>query len=216
MALDTILVDGHKQFVSHTYHNELTKYENLAKNGQPPHTLLITCSDSRIVPHDIFGAGPGDLFMVRNIAAQVSPFVAVSESTSSQAALEYGVTALKVRNIIVMGHTGCGGIAHVAAGNACPDFGTPSLVSTWMRPLDTWIKNHGDTLPSEPQARASALEITSIGVSVQNLGTFPFISEAIKRGDLNIHGTLYDIHTGLLHLVKETPSGDFILKDLSG
>ena len=104
------LVIGFKNFRATYFQNNSQIFQKLAKDGQSPKTMVICCSDSRVEPSILFGTGPGDLFIVRNVANLVPPF-ASKNSVSTGAALEYAVKSLRVKDIIVLGHAHCGGVA---------------------------------------------------------------------------------------------------------
>src|SRR6478752_7540289 len=97
------LLNGYRNFMSGRYAHERDCYRNLAEEGQNPTTLVIACSDSRSAPETIFDAGPGELFVVRNVANMVPPYEPDGEFHSTSAALEFGVMSLRVKNIVVMG-----------------------------------------------------------------------------------------------------------------
>ncbi|GHF21092.1 carbonic anhydrase [Kordiimonas sediminis] len=207
--MDQKLKDGYQHFLTHRFQEDRALYEELATMGQTPHTLMIACSDSRVLPQHILNSGPGDLFLVRNVAALVPPYEADDGYHGTSAAIEFAVTVLKVQNIMVMGHTGCGGVGHVAQGHACPTSGTRSFVSQWMAPLDSWMQKNTGILSSDLKARSSMLERAAINMSIDNLKTFPFIQERLAEKSLNIHGTIFDIHTGELNVVTQCDDGTF-------
>src|SRR6187402_3680550 len=104
------LLAGYRNFMDGRYASESQRYRALAKEGQAPETMVIACCDSRAAPEAIFDAGPGELFVVRNVANLVPPYAPDGEFHSTSAALEFAVQSLKVTNIVVMGHGRCGGI----------------------------------------------------------------------------------------------------------
>src|SRR5690606_4583725 len=104
------LLAGHRNFMSGHYAAESGRYRALARDGQTPETMVIACCDSRSAPEVIFGAGPGELFVLRNVANLIPPYEPDGEFHSTSAALEFAVQSLKVKNIVVMGHGRCGGI----------------------------------------------------------------------------------------------------------
>ncbi|EJZ20821.1 carbonic anhydrase, partial [Rhizobium sp. Pop5] len=106
----TLLLDGYRNFMNGRYADARDRYRQLAENGQSPSTLVIACSDSRAAPELIFDAGPGELFVIRNVANMVPPYEPDGHFHSTSAALEFAVQALKVSDIVVMGHGRCGGI----------------------------------------------------------------------------------------------------------
>ena len=103
------LLDGYRIFKEHRYADQKEIYTTLAETGQTPETLVIACCDSRAAPETVFNAGPGELFVVRNVANLVPPNKPADGYDSTSAALEFAVQALRVKNIVVMGHARCGG-----------------------------------------------------------------------------------------------------------
>src|ERR1700749_1630896 len=104
------LIAGYRRFRAGTWREERDRFEELSRLGQKPRALVIACSDSRADPQMIFDAVPGELFVVRNVANLVPPYGPDSHHHGTSAALEFGVRALKVEHILVMGHAMCGGI----------------------------------------------------------------------------------------------------------
>lgn len=181
---------------------EVARYAELAEKGQNPTAMIITCCDSRVLISEIFGEGPGDFFIHRNIANLVPPYEPDGESHGTSAAIEYAVIALKVRHLIVMGHHACGGVrgCHDMLAGLAPDLDTPtSFVGTWLRLL----KPGFETLAGRGlgyEARIAALEKEAVLVSLKNLMTFPFVSEGVASGSLQLHGVWKDIRDGGLEL----------------
>ena len=111
------LIEGYRQFREQVWPAERARYEALAHWGQSPDTMIIACSDSRVDPQTIFGAVPGEMFVLRNVAALVPPYQPDSGGYhGSSAALEFGVRVLKVSTIVVLGHAQCGGVKAMALG----------------------------------------------------------------------------------------------------
>lgn len=168
--------------------------------GQSPPTMIITCCDSRVLVADIFGDQPGDFFIHRNIANLVPPHEPDGRSHGTSAAIEYAVIALHVRHLVVMGHSGCGGVrgCHDMLAGLAPGLDTPtSYVGTWLRLLKPGFDGlAGRGLAYE--ARIATLEKEAVLVSLQNLMTFPFVSAAIEAGELQLHGVWKNIRDGAL------------------
>ena len=116
---DTLL-QGYSRFMTGRYAEERARYRTLAETGQKPTTLIIACCDSRAAPETIFNAGPGELFVIRNVANLVPPYAPDGEHHSTSAALEFAVQSLRVKHIVVMGHGRCGGISAALDPNAEP------------------------------------------------------------------------------------------------
>jgi carbonic anhydrase len=180
------------------------RYRQLAERGQRPETMVIACSDSRSAPETIFDAAPGELFVHRNVANLIPPFDADGHQHGTSAALEFAVTQLKVRNIVVMGHGRCGGIeAYLAKGSTD---GT-DFIGRWIGLIAPAAAMIADD-PVESAARQRALEFASIRQGIENLRTFPWIAAAEAAGTLLLHGAWFDIGTGEL-LVLDPASGEF-------
>src|SRR4051794_41642741 len=113
------LLDGYRTFTTQRLPTEQSRYRELSERGQSPAVMLIGCCDSRVSPEVIFDAGPGELFVVRNIANLVPPYQPDGALHGVSAALEYAVEVLNVRHIVVLGHAGCGGV-RAFADNAAP------------------------------------------------------------------------------------------------
>jgi carbonic anhydrase len=196
------LLPGYARFRATQWPIQREVFEHLAERGQKPRALVIACSDSRCDPALVFDAGPGELFIVRNVANLVPPYAPDGEYHGTSAALEFGVRALEVPQIVVMGHAMCGGIAALMGGvpDTCPDFIRP-----WMSIADkararVWSCDDG----SDP---VRACEYEAVRVSLENLRTFPWISEREAQGSLTLHGAFFDIRTGLLEQLR--PDGNF-------
>lgn len=200
------LIAGFRRFRERYFQghdHEHSAYQRLVSNGQTPKTLLIGCSDSRVDPAILTGASPGDLFVVRNVAALVPPCEPATvglHGTSS--AIEFAVTNLKVENIIILGHRQCGGIRALMRGDADKPH---TFVGKWM----TIVKDVREKVEREhPEAteegRCRFGEMESIRVSLENLRTFPFVAEAIASRNLNLIGIYFDLEQGELWEYNET------------
>ncbi len=173
-------------------------FRRLAEEGQRPRTMVISCCDSRVNITHIFGADQGEFFMHRNIANLVPPYNPDGDHHGTSAAIEYGVTALNVANLIVVGHSQCGGVAGCDAmcnGHAPELESKTSFVGTWLNMLRPGHERVKD-LPDEE--RLTALEKEGVIVSLENLATFPFISERIADGRLALHGLWKNIADGTI------------------
>ncbi len=115
------LVEGYRTFLTGRFPSEHERFRELAEKGQRPRTMIIGCSNSRVSPEAIFDAGPGELFVLRNIANLIPPYEPDDHYHGVSSALEYAVMALKVRHIVVLGHAQCGGVAAFAGSLADPD-----------------------------------------------------------------------------------------------
>src|SRR5665647_93612 len=110
MTFPQRLIDGYNAFAAGRLPQEQDRYRELAEGGQTPQVMVIDCCDSRVSPEVIFDARPGELFVVRNVANIVPPYAPDGQAHGVSAALEFGVAALKVQHIVVLGHAHCGGV----------------------------------------------------------------------------------------------------------
>jgi carbonic anhydrase len=203
------LIDGYRAFAAGRLEQEYQRYRSLATEGQSPSIMLIGCCDSRAAPETIFDAGPGELFVVRNVANLVPPYEPDGEYHSTSAALEFAVAVLKVRHIVVLGHGRCGGIsAALNAGSGTEPLSEGDFIGKWMSLLAPAASTLGGASLLTAGERQTALERISIRHSIANLRSFPFIAEGEQAGRLSLSGAWFDISTGELW-VMETETGDF-------
>ena len=188
------LIEGYRKFRAETWPAERARYEALARWGQSPETLVIACSDSRVDPQTIFGAVPGELFVVRNVAALVPKYEPDPGHHGTSAALEFGVKVLKVARIVVLGHGQCGGVRAMA-------YGPPPQARDFIA---SWVEIGAPALDAGagPEPKLDRIEAEVVRVSLGNLRTFPWIAEAEAAGRLTLQGYLFDVHTGVLASVE--------------
>ncbi len=206
------LIAGYRRFRSSRYREEADRYEDLA-DGQSPGTMIIACADSRVDPATIFGAAPGELFVVRNVANLVPPCVDTLTSLhGTSAALEFAITGLGVKNLVVMGHGGCGGVAASLA--TAENKWVGRYIAPWVDLLSVARDEvtADNSLESETQ-RQLALEQRGIRLSLENLMTFPFVSSAVAQGALTLHGAWFSIGDGILHWLNGE-TGEFETIDI--
>lgn len=196
------LTDRYHRFKHRIFVPNADQYEELARYGQNPDTMLISCCDSRVDPETIFNAMPGELFVIRNVANLVPPYETGGKFHGVSAGIEFAVLNLRIKNLIVMGHSGCGGVK--AALNQHAAIQTEAqFISRWMSMLDE-ARLHvlaAHQMASEGD-RLKALEQAGIKTSIKNLRTFPFIKELESKGKLNLHGAYFDIATGTLSVLN--------------
>jgi len=193
------LMNGYRRFLSTRYAQEAAVYHSLAKGGQAPRTMIIACCDSRVDPAAIFNAGPGELFIVRNVANLVPPFEPQGDYHGTSAALEFAVTGLEVENIVVLGHARCGGVS-AFLNNLNEPVTKPSFIDRWMSLLNAArIEAFRDATGKTDEELQKALEHASVRHSLDNLLTFPFIKERHTNGQLRLRGGYFDIADGTLH-----------------
>ncbi len=201
MALPDQLRDGYANFRAGRYLSESERYRRLGEGSQKPRIMIIACCDSRAAPETIFDAGPGEMFVVRNVANLVPPYTPDGGHHSTSAALEFGVMSLGVRHIVVMGHGRCGGI-RAAVQDSSPLTHT-DFIGSWMRA----IKDVTRIVPREEGADDALherhIERASIEHSLANLRTFPWIRMKENKRELALHGVWFDISMGELHAYDE-------------
>jgi carbonic anhydrase len=203
-----VLADRYRRFKHQIYHPNAENYQELAKDGQSPDTMLISCCDSRVLPETIFNALPGELFVVRNVANLVPPYETSGQFHGVSAAIEFAVLNLRVKNVVVMGHSGCGGVKSVLHQSAAIQT-EAKFISRWMSMLEdarlTVLASHQMSTDAD---RLEALEKEGIKTSIKNLRSFPLVAEREEKGKLNLHGAHFDIKTGTLSVLSHS-RGEF-------
>ena len=194
---------GYRAFLDNRFAHERQRYEELA-DGQSPETMVIGCCDSRVSPQVIFDAGPGELFVARNIANLVPPHETGGQFHGTSAALEFAVQALKVKHIVVLGHARCGGI-RAFADKAAP-LSPGDFIGQWMSLIAPAAERV--TLLGDGPDDLRPLEHAAIELSLGNLMTFPWIRARVERGELHLHGAFFGVADGVL-LVRNPATGEF-------
>ena len=167
------LINKYRDWKESSFAQEKDHFERLAKEGQSPKYMIISCVDSRVDPNAIFKSKAGEMLVHRNIANIVPPYSQLTEHSGTIAAIEFGVTALNIKNIIIIGHSGCGGIKngyHMCHEN---NFDDNSSISNWLallRPVYDKISGEGK------DEKVKFMEKESIIVSLENLSKYPFIN----------------------------------------
>lgn len=201
------LLNGYRNFMSGRFSEQQARYKALAETGQKPKTLVIACCDSRSAPETIFDSGPGELFVIRNVANLVPPYEPDGQFHSTSAALEFAVQSLKVSDIVVMGHGRCGGISAALDADAEP-LSPGDFIGKWMGMLKPVAEQMQGAEMLTTAERQRALERVSIRNSINNLRTFPCVRILEERGRIQLHGAWFDISTGELW-VMDAKTGDF-------
>ena len=195
------LHDGYSAFRTKRYAEEADRFRTLAE-GQSPKVMVVGCADSRVDPATIFSAAPGELFVVRNVAALVPPYEEEGVYHGTSAALEYAVTRLGVETILVLGHGMCGGVAAALA--AAEDRTIGQFIGPWVSQLsgirETLLEQATDV---DPEGHQRALEHLSIKYSLDNLRGFPFVQDAVNHKTLSLHGAWFSIAEGELHWLDQ-------------
>ncbi|QWT21114.1 carbonic anhydrase [Bacillus sp. NP157] len=182
------LIQGFDQFRREMTTEQRETFARLA-NGQTPHTMFITCADSRVMPELMFNAQPGDLFVYRNVGNIVPPYA--QHVSGVVAAIEYAVTALKVQHIVICGHSDCG--AMKALQNPAALKGKPS-VEQWLKHADVAryvVAENRPTIQGEEGLRYLTEE--NVVGQLEHMRTLPAVAAAMANGSLRIHGWIYDI-----------------------
>ncbi len=190
------LLDGYQRFRAQSWPERRRQFEALADVGQNPRTMVLSCADSRVDPGMIFDAGPGELFVVRNVANLVPPYAPDSAYHGTSAALEFGVRVLDVRHLVVLGHALCGGIRALLNG-VPPEAG--DFVAAWIHIAEpARLRALACDDGTDPQL---CCEQEAVRLSLHNLMTFPWIRDRVTAGTLTLHGGHFDIRSGVLSLL---------------
>lgn len=198
------LIDGFGRFRAKHFETEDSLYQRLTREGQSPRIMVIACCDSRVDPAIITDCDPGDLFVVRNVANLVPPHETVGHYHGTSAALEFAVRCLNVEEVIVLGHSRCGGIRALLSGIQGAD-GLGQFITPWMAiaaEARNQVLSTGAGEPDEEAARAC--EQAAIRISLQNLLSFQWVKERVHAGRLNLHGWYFDMEHG--QLLRYNPS----------
>ncbi|HCP18874.1 MAG TPA: carbonic anhydrase [Alphaproteobacteria bacterium] len=183
------------------YQDHQSHYQELATYGQHPPAMIISCADSRVNAMSLFGGEDGDFFIHRNIANLVPPYNPDGDHHGTSAAIEYAVTVLKISHLIILGHSGCGGIHagyHACNGTIDEALKQSIFIPKWLDILAPAFQD-GAKLKTDAE-RIHDLEQRSIVHSLSNLAAFPFVRLAISEGQLSLHGLWHDIGAGKLHI----------------
>ena len=187
------LETGFKNFRATYFEKKSKILQKLAKDGQSPKTMVICCSDSRVEPSILFDTGPGDLFIVRNVANLVPPFTS-KNSVSTGAALEYAVKSLRVKDIVVLGHAHCGGVAALCEKINNKKAGIKDQSSDF---IESWVDIATPAVSGiDFDDKRENIEVNSeravVVYSYNNLLTYPWIYDAINENALKIHAWWFD------------------------
>jgi carbonic anhydrase len=196
------LLEGYARFRKGSYRRHKKRFTELALNGQAPPAMVIACADSRVAPEMIFDCAPGEIFVVRNVSALVPPYAPDTGNHGTSAALEFAVTTLKVRTIVVLGHSQCGGIRALMKGPSAAD---GDFLGSWM----AIAQNARARVCDSPEAAAQTFETLctrceheSIRESLANLRTFPWIAARVAEGSLSLSGMHFSVFSGRLDILE--------------
>ena len=199
------LIDGYRAFANGRLPREQDRYRELAESGQRPEIMVIGCCNSRVSPEVIFDASPGELFVVRNVANIVPPYAPDGQAHGVSAALEFGVGALRIEHIVVLGHAHCGGVKAYAE-DAEP-LSPGDFIGKWMALMAPAASKtpRGALSPADYLTR---LEQANVVNSLDNLMTFPRLAKLIEKGKVATHGAYFGVASGDLS-VLDRASGEF-------
>jgi carbonic anhydrase len=193
------LLDGYRTFTSERLPTEQIRYRDLSVRGQSPEAMVIGCCDSRVSPEVIFDAGPGELFVVRNIANLVPVYQPDGGAHGVSAALEYAVSVLRVKHIVVLGHAQCGGIR--AFVDKIAPLSEGDFIGKWMamfiKPGEIVEQRAHETM----QDFVTRIEKAAVFRSLENLMTFPFVRARVEGGELQLHGAYFGVAEGSLFVL---------------
>jgi len=197
------LLAGYRRFRENGWKRKRERWTAL-REGQEPRVLIIACSDSRVDPAQIFDVSPGEIFVVRNVAALVPPFETNVGYHGVSAALEFAVQVLKVREIVVMGHGMCGGCkAALTQELRGTEPGKGGFIADWIEMLDEAREPIAREIGVAGREAERAMEQAAVQVSLANLRTFPWVREKEKQHDVTLRGAFFAISDGVLHLLDE-------------
>ena len=189
------LIEGVHKFRTDEFDNYRKLFRKLSEEGQNPHTLFITCSDSRVLAELITQSKPGDLFVVKNVGNIVPPAGVRGDTNSTAAAIEFAVETLRVSDIVICGHSQCGAMAALLAEKPVSP-ATPHL-HDWLNlaapVLDTLKRNYAHL--REARARENAAAGENILFGLDNLHSYPCVQERLMEGTLQLHGWYFRIAT---------------------
>jgi carbonic anhydrase len=195
------LIEGYRTFTSQRLPNEQSRYRELSERGQAPEVMVIGCCDSRVSPEVIFDVGPGELFVVRNIANLVPVYQPDGGAHGVSAALEFAVQVLRVKHIVVLGHAQCGGIR--AFVDKIDPLTPGDFIGKWMamfiKPGEKVEQRDGETM----QDFVTRIEKAAVFRSLENLMTFPFVKRQVEKGELHLHGAYFGVAEGSLFVLDQ-------------
>lgn len=198
------LVSGYRRFRDTGWSPRVERWREL-RGGQSPEVMVIACSDSRVDPAQIFDTDPGEMFVVRNVAALVPPFETAPGLHGVSAALEFAVQVLKVKEIMVMGHGMCGGCrAALTEELRGAERGEGGFIADWIAMLDHVRDPIVAEFGTHGRAAERAMEQAGVKVSLANLRTFPCIRRKERDGTLRLRGAFFAISDGVLNLLDES------------
>src|SRR5882757_19015 len=206
MAFPQHLVDGYRAFLFSRLPREQDRYRELSEEGQSPQVMVIGCCDSRVSPEVIFDARPGELFVVRNVANIIPPYSPDGQAHGVSAALEFGVGALRIKHIVVLGHAHCGGVKAYVQDSQPLSPG--DFIGKWMQLMTPAAEKVGPRGEQDHDDYLARLEQANIANSLDNLMTFPMLAKLIEKGKVATHGAYFGVASGDLSVLDKT-TGEF-------
>jgi len=203
------LIAGVHKFQAEEFGRYRALFRKLSREGQSPHTLFITCSDSRILAELITQSQPGDLFVVKNVGNIVPPVSATGSANSTAAAIEFAVEVLRVSDIVVCGHSQCGAMEALIKSN--PSLQAMPHLGEWLRlaePVRRTIQHEYQHI-TEDAARTTAAAEENVLFALENLHSYPSVEKRLSDGTLHLHGWFFKIATAEL-FTFEPESNQFV------
>src|SRR5579863_3370544 len=192
------LIEGHKKFLADVFPRRRDQFHLLAES-QTPERLFITCSDSRIVPDLILGTGPGDLFISRSIGNIVP--VSMNDVDGVTATIEYAVDVLKVKHVILCGHSDCGALKAALDRRALEKL---PRASRWLQHVEAAFTHRQPLNPEDGvHAELASLIRGNVVAQLLNLKAQPAVAHAMMEGRLAVHGWYYEILSGRIERYDE-------------
>lgn len=199
------LTNGYQAFLAGRFPSERNRFQTLAEAGQSPEIMVIGCCDSRVAPELIFDAGPGEMFVLRNVANLVPPFEPDSAYHGTSSAIEFAVNGLDVKHIVVLGHASCGGIRSYY--DDAEPLAKGDFIGKWMSQINDTAARLGPR--SDRASDLRRLELAVVEHSLVNLMTFPYIRQRVEQGRLRLHGAYFGVATGVL-FIRDPATGKFV------
>lgn len=195
------LINGYRAFATQRLPQEQSRYRELSERGQSPQVMVIGCCDSRVSPEAIFDAGPGELFVVRNVGNIVPIYAPDGNAHGVSAALEFAVQVLRVPHIVVLGHAQCGGVKAYA--QEAEPLSPGDFIGKWMEAIAPAAAAIGPRGAMPMDEFITKLEQASVVRSLENLMTFPCVNILAGRGKLQLHGAYFGVARGELSVLDK-------------
>jgi carbonic anhydrase len=203
------LIAGFKVFRTRYFEQRPELFAELASKGQSPDVLIVGCSDSRADPAILLDTEPGELFVIRNVANLIPPYQPDGQYHGTSAALEFAVRDLAVRHIVVLGHSGCGGIKALIESEESGTLEGHEFIANWVSIAGrARAARAADSAGADPEHECRLVEQAAVRVSLENLMSFPWIRRKVGVGELSIHGWWFDLEHGRLWGI-DAPEAEF-------